>query len=104
MSHQRGRRTEPRPRFEIIRMPPPADGLPIDTAPIGGEDYFPPRTPGDEPVDCVLVWQPARARWPGGWRLGFWGGAHQLGWYDDGMALMKPQPTRWHPLPAKPGA
>lgn len=75
---------------------------PIETAPIGGEDYFPSRTPGDEPLDVVLLWQPAHGRRHGRWRLGFWGGARQSGWYDDDMGLMEPQPTRWHPLPAKP--
>jgi hypothetical protein len=75
---------------------------PIDTAPIGGPDYFPPRTPGRTPLNCIFVWQPAHGCWPGGWRRGFWGGPLQRSWFDDDMIMLEPPPTHWAPMLAPP--
>jgi hypothetical protein len=33
-----------------------AEVRPIATAPIGGVEYFPPKTPKDAPLDFVLLW------------------------------------------------
>jgi hypothetical protein len=77
---------------------PTTSARPIASAPIGGPDYFPPRTPGRQPLNHVFLWQPPYGGCPGCWCLGYWGGPRQALWCDSDMSALDPQPTHWAPM------